>query len=130
MDGPCRIACAITILPSRVVEIRGFPVYDRTGALEGVIVRESSIGPRCRYILISKSHIVLRLTPELCQSPGCLPLSDLEALGHLLIEPGEELHVTSTVTEVGAFKSLDLDFVLNALHLLNDRRSDRITVVR
>jgi hypothetical protein len=129
MHSPGGITCTITILASRVVEIRGFLANNVTIALEGAIMRKSSIRSRSGDTLIGKSHIVLRLSPELRQSPGGFPLADLETLGHLLIEPSKELHVTGTITPVCTLESLDLDFILDALHLLNDRRSEGIAVV-
>lgn len=91
---------------------------------------EGGIGPRRRNVLIGKSHIVLRLASELRESPRGLPLGYLETLGHLLVEPGEELHVASAVAYICTFESLDLNFVLDALHFFNDRSSDGISVVR
>jgi hypothetical protein len=129
MHSPGGIACTITILTSGVVEIRGFLADDVTVTLERVVMRKSSIRSSCRDALIGKSHKVLRLSPELRQSPGSFPLSDVETLGYLLIEPSKELHVTGAITSVRTLEPLDLDFVLNALHLLDDRRSEGITVV-
>jgi hypothetical protein len=117
-------------LASGVVEIWCFLANDVAVALERMIMRKSTIWSRSGDGLVSKSHIVLRLSPELRQSPGGFPFGDLETLGHLLIEPSKELHVTGTITSVCTLESLDLNFVLNALHLLNDRRSQRISVVR
>src|SRR5713101_5667758 len=92
--GSCCIACAITILSSRVVKIRRFLVNDIAAVLERLIMWDGSIGPRSGDVFIGKSHIVLRLSPELGQSPGGFPLGDLETLGHLLIKPSKELDVT------------------------------------
>ena len=128
--GPCRIACAITILSPGVIEIRGFLVYDKAAAFEGVIMWEGSIRPRSGDVFIGKTHVILRLSPELCQPPGGFPLRDFETLGHLLIKPSEELDVTGAVTQVCALESLDFNFVFDALHLLNDRGSERVTIVR
>jgi hypothetical protein len=128
--GPCRIACAITILSPGVIEIRGFLVYDKAAAFEGVIMWEGSIRPRGGDVFIGKTHVILRLSPELCQPPGGFPLRDFETLGHLLIKPSEELDVTGAVTQVCALESLDFNFVFDALHLLNDRGSERVTIVR
>ena len=127
---PCRIACAITILSPGVIKIRGFLVYDKTAVLEGVIMWEGGIRPSGGDVFIGKSHVILRLSPELRQSPGGFPLRDLETFGHLLIKPSEELDVTGTVTQVRALESLDFNFIFDALHLLNDRGSKRVTIVR
>jgi hypothetical protein len=94
-----------------------------------MIMREGSIGSSGGDGLISESHIILRFSPKLCQSPGGFQFTDLEALGHLLIHPSEELHVTGTITSVCTLESLDLDFGLSVLHLFNDRRSEGIAVV-
>lgn len=91
---------------------------------------EGGVGPSRRNVLIGKTHIVLGLASKLCESPCGLPLGNLETLGHLLLEPGEELHVTSAVTYIGTLEPLNLDFVLDALHLFNDRRRDGVSVVR
>jgi hypothetical protein len=123
------IACTITILASGVVDIWGILANDVAVALERVIMREGGIGSTSGDGLISKSHIALRLSPELRLSPSGFPLSNLDTLGHLLIHPSEELHVTGTITSVCIPESPDLDFVLNAPHLFNDGRSEGIAVV-
>ena len=66
---------------------------------------------------------------ELCQSPGGFPLCDLETFGYLLIKPSEELDITGTVMQVCTLKSLDFNFIFDALHLLNDRGSKQVMIV-
>lgn len=129
VHSPCRIACAITILSPGVIKIRGFLVYDITVILEGVIMWEGGIRSRGGDVFIGKAHVILRLSPELCQPPGGFPLRDLETLGHLLLDPSKELDITGTVTQVCALESLDFNFIFDALHLLNDRGSKRVTIV-
>ena len=118
--GSCCIACAITILSSRVVKVWRFLVYDRAAVLEGVIMWDGSFGPHSGDVFIDRSHIVLRLSPELGQSPGGFPLGDLETLGHLLVKPSKESDVTGAVTQVCALESLNFNFVFDAFHLLDD----------
>ena len=130
VHGPCGITCAVTILASRIVQVWCFLVYEEVIALEGGIMWEGGIGPSRRNILIGKTHVVLRLASEFRESPRGLPLGNLETLGHLLLEPGEELHITSAVADISTFEPLNLDFVLDALHLFNDRRRDGVSVVR
>jgi len=92
-------------------------------------MRDGSIRSASGDAFISESHIVLRLSPELRLSPSGFPLGDLETLGHLLIHPSEELHITGTITSVCTLESLDLDFILKTLHLLDDRRREGIAIV-
>jgi len=103
-------------------------VYEITAVLEGVIM-EGNMRPRGGDVFIGKTHVILRLTPKLCQPPGGFPLCDLETFGHLLIKPSEELDVMGTITQVHMLESLDFNFVFDALHLLNDQGSKRVMIV-
>jgi len=72
-------------------------VYEITAILKGVIMWEGNMRPQGGDVFIGKTHVILCLTPELCQPPGSFPLRDLETFGHLLIKPSEELDVMGTI---------------------------------
>ena len=91
-------------------------------------VREvpTGIGASRGDVLVRKIHVVLVLTAVFGQALRGLILGDVIALLDLLFDPGEPPDVRRTVSEVGEAEAVDLDVVLNRLHLLDVRRQNGV----